>query len=80
MFRGISRDKLFDELGGAGIGLIIHWEELLRDPRLNGNAVVVEMAGKILTLVIDQRTSHEQMDYLVQNLISAIENIKNSAA
>ena len=77
---GISRDKLFDELGGAGIGLIIHWEELLRDPRLNGNAVVVEMAGKILTLVIDQRTSHEQMDYLVQNLISAIENIKNSAA
>ena len=69
---GVSRDRLFDELGGAGIGLIIHWEELLRDPRLNGNATAVKMANKILTLVIDQRTSRKQIDYMVDNLEKSI--------
>jgi hypothetical protein len=69
---GLSRDWLFNELGNAGIGLTIHWYELLRDPRLNGNRVAVDMAGKILTLVIDQRTSHKQMDYLVQKSIDCI--------
>jgi|WetSurSiteA1Bulk_404760.scaffolds.fasta_scaffold18459_2 dTDP-4-amino-4,6-dideoxygalactose transaminase len=73
---GLSRDWLFNELGNAGIGLTIHWDELLIDPRLNGNRVAVDMASKILTLVIDQRTSHKQMDYLVQNLIDRIEAAK----
>ena len=73
---GFPRDWLFDELGNAGIGLTIHWEGLLRDPRLNGNPVTVEMAGRILTLVIDQRTSHKQMDYMAQVIAACIENIK----
>jgi hypothetical protein len=66
---GVSRDWLMDELGNAGIGLTIHWDDLLSDSRLNGNQIAVSMAGSILTLVIDQRTSHKQMDYLGQNLI-----------
>jgi hypothetical protein len=70
---GISRDWLFNELGEAGIGLTIHWDALMRDPRLNGNPVAVEMASRMLTLAIDQRTSHKQMDYLVQTLVSKIE-------
>ena len=61
---GVSRDCLIDALGNAGIGLTIHWDELLSDSRLNGNQVAVNMASNILTLVIDQRTSHKQMDYL----------------
>lgn len=65
---GVERDALFDDLGRAGIGLTIHWEELLSDPRLNGNAAAVDMARRILTLVIDQRTSHKQLDYLVHTI------------
>ncbi len=69
---GVSRDWLINELGNAGIGLTIHWDELVSDPRLNGNRTAVNMVSKILTLVIDQRTSHKQMDYLVQNLFDSI--------
>jgi dTDP-4-amino-4,6-dideoxygalactose transaminase len=72
----VPRDWLFDILGNAGIGLTIHWDELLRDPRLNGNHVAVDMASKILTLVIDQRTSHNQMDYLVQIVFDSIKSAK----
>jgi dTDP-4-amino-4,6-dideoxygalactose transaminase len=73
---GVSRDWLLDELGNTGIGLTIHWNGLLIDSRLNGNPVAVDMASRILTLVIDQRTSHKQMDYLVQSLIDRIEENK----
>lgn len=73
---GVSRDWLFDALGKAGIGLTIHWDGLLRDPRLNGNPVAVGMAGRILTLVVDQRTSHKQMDYLVHTILRCIETAK----
>jgi dTDP-4-amino-4,6-dideoxygalactose transaminase len=72
----VSRDWLFDQLGSAGIGLTIHWDELLRDSRLNKNAVAVDMASRILTLVIDQRTSHKQMDYMVQILYDRIKQAK----
>ncbi len=61
---GISRDWLWDQLGEAGIGLTIHWDGITRDARLNGNAAAVEMASRMLTLVIDQRTSRTQMDYM----------------
>ena len=71
---GVSRDWIVNELGNAGIGLTIHWDELLSDSRLNGNRTAVKMASKILTLVIDQRTSHKQMDYLVQILIDRIKS------
>jgi dTDP-4-amino-4,6-dideoxygalactose transaminase len=73
---GVSRDWLFDELGNAGIGLTIHWDGLLHDSRLNRNPVAVDMAGRILTLVIDQRVSHKQMDYMAQTIISCIEHSK----
>ena len=72
----VSRDWLLDQLGNSGIGLTIHWDELLGDPRLNGNPVAVSMASKILTLVIDQRTSHKQMDYLVENISAGIQKAK----
>jgi len=71
---GVSRDWLIDELGNAGIGITIHWDELLSDSRLNGNRTAVNMASKILTLVIDQRTSHKQMDYLVRVLIDLLKS------
>jgi len=73
---GASRDWLINELGNAGIGLTIHWEDLLNDSRLNGNPVVVDMASRILTLVTDQRTSHKQMDYLVEILMDRIKTRK----
>jgi dTDP-4-amino-4,6-dideoxygalactose transaminase len=73
---GVPRDWLFDELGKAGIGLTIHWDELIADPRLNGNPVAVDMAGRILTLVIDQRTSHKQLDYMVGKLSELLKKAK----
>lgn len=74
---GVPRDWLFDELGNAGIGLTVHWEDLLHDPRLNGDAVAGDMASRMLTLVIDQRIRHKQMDYLVEKLIMGIRNYRN---
>ena len=62
------RDPLNEYLGDNGIGLTIHWEDLLTDPRLNGNALAVEMTRNILTLAIDQYTSQEQLEYLSQKL------------
>jgi hypothetical protein len=52
--------------------LTIHWHQLLTDPRLNGNPVAVDMASRILTLVIDQRTSHKQMDRMAQTIMAWI--------
>lgn len=63
-----DRDHLFDALGEAGIGLTVHWDALLHDPRLNRNETAVEMAGSILTLVTDQRWNHKHMDYQAQKL------------
>ena len=65
---GIDRDRLFDALGEAGIGLTVHWDGLVRDSRLNGNETAVEMARSILTLVTDQRWGHKHMDYQAQKL------------
>ncbi len=58
------RDQLNEYLGENGIGLTIHWEDLLSDPRLNGNAIAVEMTRNILTLAIDQYTSQKQLNFL----------------
>lgn len=62
------RDPLNEFLGENGIGLTIHWEDLVTDPRLNGNALAVEMTNNILTLAIDQYTSPKQLEYLSQKL------------
>jgi len=66
--RGMERDRLQDALGEAGIGLTAHWAELAGDTRLNRNATAVEMANTMLTLVIDQRTSRNQMDFMAAQL------------
>jgi hypothetical protein len=73
---GVSRDIVYEYLGENGIGLFIHWEELRHDARTKGNPKAVGMAGKMMTLTTDQRTSHEQMDYLAENLIRGIRHAK----
>ncbi|NMB62506.1 MAG: hypothetical protein GYA18_09235 [Chloroflexi bacterium] len=70
--QGVSRDRVNEELGNASIGLVIHWEELLHNLRTAANAETVEMASDMLTLVCDQRTSHNQLDYLVRELKKAV--------
>lgn len=71
-FRGVSRDRVNEELGNASIGLVIHWEELLHNPRTAANAETVEMVNDMLTLVCDQRTSRAQLNYLVSELKKAV--------
>lgn len=70
--RGVSRDAVYEELGNAEIGLPIHWEEIRRHPATRGDQLAVQMAGRMLTLVIDQRTSREQLDYLAAQLKRAV--------
>ena len=67
-FTGVSRDRVYNELGSAGIGLTIHWEDILTHPGVARSRTAVDMASRMLTLMIDQRTSHRQIDYLVQQL------------
>jgi hypothetical protein len=62
------RDRLFDGMGHAGIGLTIHWEALLRDLRTNQDAEVLDMASRMLTLPIDQRQGRKKLDYIAQTL------------
>jgi hypothetical protein len=71
-FNAVSRDEVYEYLGENGIGLFIHWEELRHDPRTNRNKLAVSMAGRMLTLAIDQRTSRDQMDYLALHLKKGI--------
>jgi hypothetical protein len=62
------RDQLFDDLGNEGIGLTVHWKDVSTDARLNHNPTAVDISRRILTLVIDQRCSHKQLDHLVRTL------------
>ncbi len=75
-FTGVSRDRVNAELGKAEIGLSIHWEDICSDPRTRGNPLAVDMASRMLTLAIDQRTSQKQLDYLARNLVRGIEIAK----
>lgn len=59
----IPRDQVFDALGKAGVGLTVHWDALLRDPRLNCDPQVVDMASRMLTLCIDHRVNRKQLEY-----------------
>jgi len=72
---GGLRNDLFDILGREGIGLTIHWEALLTDPRTSHDPVTLDMAGRMLTLVCDQRTSHKQLDVQVDRLQAAINRL-----
>ena len=71
--RGVSRDRVNEELGKASIGLVIHWEELLHNPRTAANKEAAGMVSSMLTLVCDQRTSRAQLDYLVRELKKAVQ-------
>ena len=62
------RDQLNEYLGERGIGLTIHWEDLMTDPRLQNHTLAKELASRILTLTTDQYTSTEQLVYLAQTL------------
>jgi len=72
---GGLRNELFDTLGREGIGLTIHWEALLTDPRTSHDRITLDMAGRMLTLVCDQRTSHKQLDVQVDRLQAAIKRL-----
>jgi dTDP-4-amino-4,6-dideoxygalactose transaminase len=66
------RDQVYEELGRAGIGLTIHWDELRTDALTSGNQRAAGMAGRMLTLTVDQRMTRKKMDYLAQQLIRGI--------
>lgn len=69
---GVSRNSVNEWLGEAGIGLVIHWDNLADDTRANHNPLAVEMANSMLTLTIDQRTTRGQLDYLAGELKKAV--------
>jgi hypothetical protein len=72
------RDRVNEELGKASISLVIHWEDICSDARTRQNRMAVDMASRMLTLAIDQRISHKQMDYLAMKLIHSIAAVKAS--
>lgn len=76
-FTGVSRDDVNNELGKAQIGLTIHWDDILTHPRTKDSRLAVDMASRMLTLAIDQRTSRRQLDYLALNLVKAIATAKS---
>jgi dTDP-4-amino-4,6-dideoxygalactose transaminase len=71
-FKGVERDAINAALGAVSISLTIHWDEILTHPLTRSNHQAVEMAQRMLTLTIDQRTSRQQLDYLVAQLKQAI--------
>jgi hypothetical protein len=73
-----ARDRVYAELGKAGIGLTINWDDICSDPRTNQNLRAVDMAGRMLTLAIDQRIRHKQLDYMALNLIGGVNAVKTS--
>ena len=72
----LPRDLLNSILGDAQIGLTIHWENMHAHPTTPAQKLANEMSGRILTLPIDQYTSHFQMDYLVDQLTQAVGLVK----
>ncbi|PKM48697.1 MAG: hypothetical protein CVU42_11885 [Chloroflexi bacterium HGW-Chloroflexi-4] len=69
---GVSRDALIEKLAEESISLTVHWDALLSDTRTINNSAVTNIAGKILTLPIDQYTSKSQLDYLVSQIFETI--------
>ncbi len=66
--KGILRDHLLELLAEESISLTVHWDALLTDPRTQSTPKVHSMAERILTLPVDQYTSKNQLDYLVDHL------------
>jgi hypothetical protein len=72
----VSRDSLYEYLGEHSIGLFIHWQEILGDERFKALPEACSMAGRMLTLCCDQRTSLQQLDYLLDCLREGIAFVK----
>ncbi len=70
--KGDNRDAVLSALGEAGIGLIVHWEEISSHPLAGKNRTAVDMAEHMLTLPIDQRISRQQLEYLAVKLAGAV--------
>ncbi len=75
---GGARDRVYEELGRANIGLTIHWEDLATDPRTNRNARAAEMAKRILTLPVGQSMRKKQLDYLAMQLVHTLSGVKSN--
>jgi len=73
---GVSRDGLYEYVGEHSIGLFIHWQEILGDARFKTVPEIYDVAGRMLTLTCDQRTSSKQLDYLVHQLKEGITSLK----
>ena len=59
-----------------GIGITIHLDDICSDPRTYQNLLAVDIVGRLLTLAIDQRIRHKQLDYMALNLIGGINAAK----
>ena len=75
-FSGVSRDVVNTILGNASIGLTIHWEEMHKPPFTPVQDEAVAMSDGILTLNVDQYTSRAQLDYLAEQLHTAVKQAK----
>jgi len=71
-FHGISRDVVNAALGEASIGLTIHWENIHNGRLTPVQQQAMQLSERILTLTIDQYTTHAQLDYLAEHLNEAI--------
>lgn len=67
-----TRDLLIEKLAEMSISLTVHWDALLTDPRTRNNPGVANIAGRILTLPVDQYTSRSQLNFLVDALTKLI--------
>jgi hypothetical protein len=70
--KGVDRDKVHESLGEAGIGLLVHWSEILQNSTTRQNVQVVDMMNHMLTLNVDQRTSQKQLEYMTVKLAGAV--------
>lgn len=73
---GLPRDRVNAILGNSQIGLTIHWENMHQNPITPAQKLASGMSERILTLPIDQYTSHSQLDFLAEQLGHAVEIVK----
>ncbi len=74
-----SRDPLLERLAEESISLTVHWDALQHDPRLSVERGSREMAGHMLTLPVDQYTTTEQLDYLVDQLTFHLDRLTDES-
>ncbi len=70
--KSVDRDRVLESLGESGIGLLVHWSEMLQHPATQKNVQALDMMNHMLTLNIDQRTSQKQLEYMTVKLAGAV--------